>query len=130
MKDDQDRREGELISLRAAEWLVRLYGGPSPGQPRDYWRWLKKSQEHVIAALDIGRIHALPRRMKMPFSIIDDPQTDLNVVECFPTGTSKADKAISSGRLRLALDATDRVQEQSGVAHVFDTRNFRPAAAR
>lgn len=49
MKDDQDRREGELISLRAAEWLVRLYGGPSPGQPRDYWRWLKKSQEHVIA---------------------------------------------------------------------------------
>lgn len=94
MKDDLDRREGELISLRAAEWLVRLYGDPSPGQPRDYWRWLKKSQEHVIAALDIGRIHALLRRMKMPFSIIDDPQTDLNVVELFP------DKHLEGGHCR------------------------------
>jgi transmembrane sensor len=79
--DDQD--EGLLISDRAAEWFVRLHDHLSAGQRRDYWRWLKKSQEHITAALETGRIHGLLREMKLPPSIVDPP-TSAKVVELYP----------------------------------------------
>lgn len=86
--DLDDQNEAWLISDRAAEWFVRLHDHPSAGQRRDYWRWLKKSQEHVTAALETGRIHGLLREMKLPPSI-DDPPTLAKVVELFPDQRNK-----------------------------------------
>jgi transmembrane sensor len=80
--DLEDPEEGWLVSDRAAEWFVRLRDHATPGQRRDYWRWLKKSQEHVAAALDTGRVYGLLREMKLPPGI-SDPPTSAKVVPLF-----------------------------------------------
>lgn len=78
--DLDDQLEGILASARAAEYWARMHADASPAQKRDYLRWLKKSQEHVAAALDIGRINGLLREMKPPLSIVDHTAPPSNVV--------------------------------------------------
>jgi len=85
MKQGSDTQIDTLLSEQAAGWFVRLVANDlSPRERREYLAWLKASDRHVEALLDIYRYHGYGRKAKLHMRA--EPETDTNVIPFGPRG--------------------------------------------
>jgi transmembrane sensor len=85
----QTQSDAEL-SEQAAQWFVRLVASDlSPQERREYLAWLKASERHVEALLDIYRYHGYGRRAKLRQSPPPDRDSHSNIIPFASRGSSE-----------------------------------------
>jgi transmembrane sensor len=87
MKQGSDTEIDALLSEQAAGWFVRLVANDlSPRERREYLAWLKASNRHVEALLDIYRYHGYGRKAKLHLRAAPDNDPGENVIPFGPRG--------------------------------------------
>lgn len=88
MEHSSDTEMDAILSEQAAGWFVRLVANDlSPRERRDYLTWLKTSDRHVEALLDIYRYHGYGRKAKLNMRSSPDSDPGANVIQFMPRGT-------------------------------------------
>lgn len=78
-----------ILSEQAAGWFVRLVANDlSLRERREYLAWLKESNRHVEALLDIYRYHGYGRKAKLNSRNSPDSDPGANVIQFMPRGTT------------------------------------------
>lgn len=86
MKQGSETEIDALLSEQAAGWFVRLVANDlSPRERREYLAWLKTSDRHVEALLDIYRYHGYGRKAKLHMRSAPDTDPE-NVIPFGPRG--------------------------------------------
>lgn len=89
MKHGSDTHIDATLSEQAAAWFVRLVAGDlSVRERREYLAWLKASDRHVEALLDIYRYHGYGRKAKLQARLPPDRDSYSNVIPFTSRGTS------------------------------------------
>lgn len=87
MKHSSGTGVDALLSEQAAGWFVRLVANDlSPRERREYLAWLKASDRHVEALLDIYRYHGYGRKAKLHLRSAPDNDPGENVIPFGPRG--------------------------------------------
>lgn len=87
MKQGTDTEIDALLCEQAAGWFVRLGANDlSPRERREYLAWLKTSDRHVEALLDIYRYHGYGRKAKLHMRASSDSDLAENVIPFGPRG--------------------------------------------
>ena len=87
MKRSSDTEIDALLSEQAAGWFVRLVANDlSLRERREYLAWLKASDRHVEALLDIYRYHGYGRKAKLNMRSSPDSDPGGNVIPFTPRG--------------------------------------------
>lgn len=105
MKQDSDTEIDALLSEQAAGWFVRLVANDlSARERREYLAWLKTSDRHVEALLDVYRYHGYGRKAKLHMRASPDGDPDENVIPFGPRGmTVVHQQALQMKRRRARL---------------------------
>src|SRR5688500_4194465 len=89
MKQSSDNQIDALLSEQAAAWFVRLVANDlSARERREYLAWLKASDRHVEALLDIYRYHGYGRKAKLHMRAAPNPDPESNVIPFTPRGVT------------------------------------------
>lgn len=104
MKQGSDMQIDALLSEQAAAWFVRLVANDlSPSERREYLAWLKTSDRHVEALLDIYRYHGYGRKAKLHMRAAPDTDPE-NVIPFGPRGmTVVHQQALRNQRRRARM---------------------------
>lgn len=87
MEHSSDTEMDAILSEQAAGWFVRLVANDlSPRERRDYLAWLKMSDRHVEALLDIYRYHGYGRKAKLNMRSSPESDPGANVIPFMPRG--------------------------------------------
>lgn len=87
MKPGSDTQIDALLSEQAAGWFVRLVANDlSARERREYLAWLKASDRHVEALLDIYRYHGYGRKAKLNVRVTPNEDLGANVIPFSPRG--------------------------------------------
>jgi transmembrane sensor len=87
MKHGSENGADALLSEQAAAWFVRLVANDlSAREQRAYFAWLKTSDRHVEAMLDIYRYHGYGRKAKLHMSAAPGDDPGENVIPFVPRG--------------------------------------------
>ena len=87
MKQGSDTGSDAHLSEQAACWFVRLVANDlSPRERCEYLAWLKASDRHVEALLDIYRYHGYGRKAKLQMRAAPDTDPGENVIPFGPRG--------------------------------------------
>ena len=90
MNHGSQTQSDAALSEQAALWFVRLVASDlSPQERRQYLAWLKASERHVEALLDIYRYHGYGRRAKLRECSSPDRDPPANVIPFTPRGSSE-----------------------------------------
>lgn len=89
MKRGSDTQIDAIVSEQAAHWFVRLVCNDlSPRERREYLAWLKASDRHVEALLDIYRYHGYGRKAKLNVRATPSEEPGDNVIPFTPRGVT------------------------------------------
>lgn len=89
MKPSSDTEIDAILSEQAAGWFVRLVANDlSLRERREYLAWLKASDRHVEALLDIYRYHGYGRKAKLNVRTTPDADPGANVIPFTPRGVT------------------------------------------
>ena len=89
MKQSSDTEIDAILSEQAAGWFVRLVANDlSLRERREYLAWLKASDRHVEALLDIYRYHGYGRKAKLNMRTTPDADPGANVIPFTPRGVT------------------------------------------
>ncbi|HWK50728.1 MAG TPA: DUF4880 domain-containing protein, partial [Steroidobacter sp.] len=106
-----------LLSEQAAGWFVRLVANDlSPRERREYLAWLKASDRHVEALLDIYRYHGYGRKAKLHMRAAPDDPGE-NVIPFGPRGMN----VVHQQTVRLKRRRARLMQVAAAVAGVAFT---------
>jgi transmembrane sensor len=87
MRPGSDTEMDAILSEQAAGWFVRLIANDlSLRERRDYLAWLKTSERHVEALLDIYRYHGYGRKAKLNMRPSPEAGPSANVIPFTPRG--------------------------------------------
>ena len=105
MKQGSDTEIDTLLSEQAAGWFVRLVANDlSARERREYLAWLKASDRHVEALLDIYRYHGYGRKAKLHMRAAPDADVGTNVIPFGSRGmTVVHQQAVRAKRRRAHL---------------------------
>ncbi|HEY0941724.1 MAG TPA: FecR domain-containing protein [Steroidobacter sp.] len=89
MKPGSDTQIDALLSEQAAGWFIRLVANDlSARERREYLAWLKASDRHVEALLDIYRYHGYGRKAKLNVRAMPNEDSGANVIPFTPRGAT------------------------------------------
>lgn len=89
MRHSSGREIDAILSEQAAGWFVRLVANDlSLRERREYLAWLKASERHVEALLDIYRYHGYGRKAKLHMRSAPDSEPGANVIPFTLRGTT------------------------------------------
>ncbi|WP_116808685.1 FecR family protein [Steroidobacter cummioxidans] len=105
MNHSSDTGIDALLSEQAAGWFVRLVANDlSPRERREYLAWLKASDRHVEALLDIYRYHGYGRKAKLHMRATPENDLGENVIPFGPRGMNVVhQQALRMKRRRVRL---------------------------
>jgi transmembrane sensor len=104
MKQSSDREIDAILSEQAASWFVRLVANDlSARERREYLAWLKASERHVEALLDIYRYHGYGRKAKLHMRSSSDSDPNANVIPFTLRGTTALHHERETRRQRRRL---------------------------
>lgn len=87
MKPGSDTQTDAMLSEQAASWFIRLVANDlTSRERRDYLAWLKASDRHVEALLDIYRYHGYGRKAKLNVRVPPSEDSGANVIPFTPRG--------------------------------------------
>jgi transmembrane sensor len=93
-----------LVSEQAAHWFIRLVANDlSSRERREYLAWLKASERHVEALLDIYRYHGYGRKAKLNVRPVPIEELGSNVIPFMPCGVSMINHRRGQSRLRRRM---------------------------
>lgn len=104
MRQSSDTEIDVILSEQAAGWFVRLVANDlSSRERREYLAWLKASDRHVEALLDIYRYHGYGRKAKLNMRSSPDSDPGANVIPFTPRGMTMIhhDRRMQRRRKRL-----------------------------
>jgi transmembrane sensor len=105
MEQSSDTEIDAILSEQAAGWFVRLVANDlSARERREYLAWLKASNRHVEALLDIYRYHGYGRKAKLNTRGSPESDPGANVIPFTPRGGTAAirhDRRPRQGRQHL-----------------------------
>jgi transmembrane sensor len=118
MKQGSDTEIDALLSEQAAGWFVRLVANDlSARERREYLAWLKTSDRHVEALLDIYRYHGYGRKAKLHMRASTESDPGENVIPFGPRGMT----VLHQQALRMKRRRTRLVRVAAVVAGVAFT---------
>lgn len=104
MEQSSDTEIDAMLSEQAAGWFVRLVANDlSLRERREYLAWLKASERHVEALLDIYRYHGYGRKAKLHMRSSPDSDPRANVIPFTPRGMTVAHRGREMRRRRKHL---------------------------